>query len=68
MATTDPQEFARLVLDDIEITMAEAYDAVDAWDYDRLVRAFADIAEHVKSWQQGPIRGAAARSQGAKEE
>lgn len=65
MATTNPQEFTRRVLDDIEIATAEAYDAIDGWDYDRLVRAFADIAEHVESWQKGPNHHGADQKDGA---
>lgn len=55
MSTTDPQKFARQVLDDIEVVLAEAYTAVDEWDRDRLARAFADIAAHVKAWERGPV-------------
>lgn len=50
----DPQSFAGKVLDDIEATVAEAWLAVEDWDYDRLRRAMADVAAHVEGWQGGP--------------
>lgn len=52
--TTDPQTFARGVLDDIEAATGEAFAAVDEWDHSRLVRAFDDIAAHVEAWRRGP--------------
>lgn len=53
-STTDPQVFARRVLDDIEATTAEAWEAVDGWDAERLSRALDDIAAHVEAWRKGP--------------
>lgn len=53
--TPDPQRFARAMLDDIESATAEAFDAVDEWDADRLRRAFDDIAAYVEAWRRGPV-------------
>lgn len=53
---TDPQTFARQVLNDIEMATGEAFDALEPWDYDRLRRAMADIAAHIEGWEKGPRR------------
>lgn len=56
MSTTiRPEAFAVAALSDIECALADAYSAVDdGFDYDRLRRAFDDIAVHVEAWKRGP--------------
>lgn len=51
----DPQQHAARTLTDIEIATAEAWDAADHWDYERLRRALDDIAVHVDAWKAGPL-------------
>lgn len=61
--TLSPEQFARAALDDIEAATAEAFEALDEWDTDRLRRAFADIAAHVQAWERGPVTDRTNRSE-----
>lgn len=50
----DPVEWTTRALNDIEATSAEAWQAVEPWDVDRLTRAMNDLASIVDTWRAGP--------------